>query len=194
MSATRRQAERSVDDRRPGHRRRRTRGFTLLELVTVIVIIAVLSGIAVGAGRHAMETGRIARAKAELATLAIALAAYQRVYGDYPRTDATAFLLQALLGKCSPVGTPMADRPLIDRTHFMVLDDRDPSSDPTAQLIDPWGQPYRYAYRSQSPWTNSSYVLWSVGPDGQDSGGLLAGGYPAPSAATNLDNVYANRN
>ena len=50
-------------------------GFTLLELLAVIAIIAVLSGIVIGAGRRASESGKVARAKAELAALGAALAA-----------------------------------------------------------------------------------------------------------------------
>jgi prepilin-type N-terminal cleavage/methylation domain-containing protein len=51
----------------PGGRHPRFHGFTLIELLTVIALIGLLTGIVIGAGRHAAERGRSARAKAELA-------------------------------------------------------------------------------------------------------------------------------
>lgn len=173
--------------------RRASLGFTLLELLTVIAIVAVLSGIAIGAGRHAIEAGKNARAKAELAALSVALDAYCRSYGDYPRTNDSISLLQALIGRRSPTGALVTGPVTIDSGKFAISVGGDPFANPTAQLLDPWEQPYRYTYKTQSPWTNSSYVLWSVGPDGADAGVMLAGGYADRAATQNLDNIYANQ-
>ena len=72
--------------------------FTLIELLTVITIIGILAGIVIGVGRRAGESGREARAKVELAAITTALESYKRQYGDYPRTNSGAALLQALVG------------------------------------------------------------------------------------------------
>jgi general secretion pathway protein G len=169
------------------------RAFTLLEMLTVMAIIAVLAGLIIGVGRRASETGRIARAKAELAVLAAALETYQRTFGDCPQTDDAAQLLQSLIGKRDPRNTLIAARSLLETAKFTTADSRDPLVDPSALLVDPWGRPYRYAYKTQAPWSNASYVLYSVGPDGGDSGALLAGGFIDPVPPENADNIYANR-
>ena len=59
-------------------------------------------------------------------------------------------------------------------------------------LIDPWDHPYRFAYKSQVPWKNPGYVLYSAGPDGVATDSLRPGGFADPTAAGNADNLYAN--
>ncbi len=168
-------------------------GFTLLELLVVVGIIALLSGLVLGVGRHAIETGKIARAKGELVVLAAALEAYQRSYGDYPQTKDGNRFLQSLIGRRGPLGSLLDGRCLIEAAKFTTAAALDPFTNSTAVLIDPWDQPYVYAYKSQSPWTNSRFVLYSIGPDGVDSPTLLPGGFIDPSPAVNTDNLYANR-
>jgi general secretion pathway protein G len=170
------------------------RAFTLLELLAVLSIIAVLAGIVVGAGHHANEMGRVARARAELAVLSAALENYQRAYGDYPQTDAEAQLLQSLIGKRDPLNTVIETRSLIEAARFSTAESRDPFTNSTAVLIDPWGQPYVYIYKvPASGWNNPGFVLYSIGPDATDSPTLLPGGFVDPSPPENTDNIYANR-
>lgn len=64
----------------------RAAGFTLLELLTAVAVIAILTTFAVGAIRGAKERANIARARADLAALVTALEEYRRHYGDYPQT------------------------------------------------------------------------------------------------------------
>ena len=62
------------------------RAFTLLELLTAIAVIAILSTLAIGSVRGAKERAKIAQARGELAALAAALEEFKRLYGDYPQT------------------------------------------------------------------------------------------------------------
>lgn len=166
--------------------RRPHAGFTLLELLAVIAIIAVLSGMVIGVGRRASERGKTARARVELAAISTALEDYKRTYGDFPRTDDEVQLLRALQGRRGPASEiPVSGRGLIEAARFMIRDD---------VLVDPWGRPYVYAYKAPAGgWTNPSFVLYSSGPDQSENSRLTTGGFPDPAAPGNRDNVYAGR-
>lgn len=177
-------------------------GFTLIELLAVLAIVAILTSIVLGSGRRVVESGKAARAQAELAALSAALESYKLQHGDYPRTGDNAVLVQSLLGQLGPAGTPLASAGRVEievaKFTFGVATASNTSVDPftntAALLVDPWGRSYRYAYKSASPWTNPSFVLYSVGSDGADAPALLAGGFADTTATANADNLYANRN
>lgn len=63
---------------------RNLKAFTLIELLTVIAIIGILAGISFTAFRGVGDQARLNRAKSELETLSVSLAAYKRYFGDYP--------------------------------------------------------------------------------------------------------------
>lgn len=169
-------------------------GFTLIELLLAMAIVAVLAGIVLGAGRRAVEQGRIARAQAELAVVAAALESYRLQQGDFPRTDDGAMLLQALIGRRGPGRDPIESRAFLELARFEISDGLDPQVDARARLTDPWGQPYVYAYRTPpSNWANPGYVLYSKGPDAEDAGALETGGWPNPADLRNGDNVSVSR-
>lgn len=168
-------------------------GFTLLELLVVLGIIAILASLALGAGRRVVESGKVARAKGELTVLAAALESYRRNYGDYPQTGDAARLLQSLLGRRGPLNHAIDGRAFIESAKFSTADAHDPLANLSAVLVDPWGRPYVYSYKTQAPWTNTGFVLYSIGPDGADSPALLTGGFIDPAPSVNADNLYANR-
>lgn len=186
--------------------------FTLLELLAVLAIVAVLTSVVIGVGRRAVESGRVARAKAELAALAVALESYQRQHGDYPRTTDNAALVQSLIGKLGPSGDTLAHA---GRAHLEIAKftlalasapdtARDPFADTSATLLDPWGQPYRYAYDTRANgWQSHTYLLVSAGTDQRLTlplpvSGLITSSYEgaldSEQQPVNTDNLYANRN
>ena len=177
----------------PGAIRQRA-AFTLLELLAVISLIAILAGIVLGVGRRAVESAKVARAKADLAAISAALESYRRAYGDFPQTDDEARLLQSLIGKRGPANAVITGRSLLEVARFSTAGPLDPFNDNSAVLIDPWGQAYLYAYKTPpAGWTNPGYVLYSVGPDGADTAALLPGGFIDPAPQANADNLSANR-
>jgi type II secretory pathway pseudopilin PulG len=166
--------------------------FTVLELLIVVGLIGVLSTLVLGVGRYARENGRNARAASELSALAAALESYRLARGDYPHTDQPARLLQALIGRRGPAGEPLSAGAVIDAGRFCLGTAGDPFLNDAAELLDPWGSPYRYAYKSEMPWSNPVYVLYSAGPDTLAAAALLAGGFPDRTAPGNADNVWAS--
>jgi general secretion pathway protein G len=122
-------------------------GFTLLELLVVILIIGLLTSIV--APRFFGQIGRseVIAAKAQIDAFVKALTAYRIDVGQFP---ATAEGLSALY-----VAPPKAG----DRWHGPYLNDVVP--------VDPWGNPYRYAFPSSR---NKDFDIMSYGRDGQAGG------------------------
>jgi len=163
--------------------------FTLVELLTVIAIIAVLASVVIGLGQHASARGKVVRTKAELAALTTALETYRQQHGDFPRTNDATVMLQALVGKRGPNSESMSGPVLLDLALFTTGDSLDPVQSSAAKLIDPWGNAYAYGYYSVMG--QRGYVLYSAGPDGV---ALAPEGLNQQyrEAAANLDNVYAS--
>lgn len=166
------------------------RAFTLIELLTVISIIAILSAISVNVIKGVKERSSVGLAKTELAALSQALEMYKLQYGDYPQTgnasnsslsaavasatDAQGILFNALTGKRGPLSTnfPMNGKAYVDLARFKL---QDPATMPATgktqaanAFVDPWGNHYLYYYKTGSPavWNKTpSYIMLSVGPD-----------------------------
>ncbi|MCM2275458.1 MAG: prepilin-type N-terminal cleavage/methylation domain-containing protein [Candidatus Didemnitutus sp.] len=195
------------------------RAFTLLELLAVIAIIAVLTGIVIGVGRRASTAGKVAQAKAELAVLSAALESYKRQYGDYPQAGAVNFALpltpiaadhanvrlyNALTGFYGPKINELQPRgrEFIELVRFST-ETADTGMATAAlvsapelnALLDPWGNRYVYYYRSGSgaTWTQPGYVLYSVGPDGARSDATEFSCHEPPAPTGIVDyNAHAN--
>lgn len=129
-------------------------GFTLIEIVVVMAIIAILAGLVGGSAMLARKRGSIAKAKAAIASMETAITMYQLDMVNYPSdTEGIKSLVETLTqnpGDSSWRGPYMG---------FKSEDLKD------GEAVDPWGNPYRY--NSSSPQHNTaSYDLYSFGPDG----------------------------
>jgi general secretion pathway protein G len=124
---------------------RRHRGFTLLELLVVLVVLGLLAGIV--APKYFAQLGRSETkvAKAQIEGLGKALDLYRLEVGHYPSTEQG---LQALV----------AAPPEEGKWTGPYLQKKLPQ--------DPWGRSYVYRY----PGENSEYDLFSLGKDGQPGG------------------------
>jgi general secretion pathway protein G len=121
------------------------RGFTLLELLVVMVIIGLLA--AYVAPRYFSQVGRseVRSAQAQIASLRSALDTYRLDMGAYPSTEQG---LAALTTR--PANAPRWNGPYLQK----------------AAPPDPWGKPYQY----RSPGEHGEFDLLSFGKDGQPGG------------------------
>jgi len=122
------------------------KGFTLIELMIVVIIIAALSAMVVPRLSNRSEQAKITVADADInSNIGLALKLYKLDNGRYPTTGQG---LKALLSKPSSSPTP-------NNWNGPYLE---------TKPLDPWK--VEYAYKSPGANNTSSYDLYSFGPDG----------------------------
>ena len=130
-----------------GTSKREDRGFTLVELMLVVVIIGVLAAMVVPRLAGRSEQAKTARAKSDIASIGLALDLFELDAGHYPDS------LETLVAKEPPA--ELGDEAKA-RWNGPYLKKGLPR--------DPWGRPYEYQQLSQH---HLDYDLFSFGPDGQ---------------------------
>ena len=126
-------------------------GFTLLELVVVIIVLGLLAAIVAPQILRRVSDAPATSAKTQVALFATALDNYRLDNGAYPTTEQG---LAALREK--PTRAPI---PANWRGPYLRQD----------VPLDPWGKPY--IYRSPGERNASGYDLLSLGRDGKPGGG-----------------------
>jgi len=122
------------------------RGFTLIEIMLVVIIIGALVAMVMPRFAGRGEQAKAAAAKADIqANIATGLKLYELDNGNFPSTEDG---LNALLVK--PPSSTTWTGPYIER-----------------KPIDPWGREYKY--KSPGDHRTADYDLWSTGKDGIES-------------------------
>lgn len=129
----------------------RKSGFSLVEMLIVIALIAVIGTLLIGRIGNLFGTSQedVARQFVQNSMTA-PLLKYRIDTGSYPTTEeGLSALLQAPAGKSARWRGPYIDR----------------------LPEDPWGRPYQYRY----PGTHNrdGYDLWSLGPDGSGEASII---------------------
>ena len=127
---------------------RTSKGFTLIEVMVVIVILGVLAALIVPRVMGRPDEARIVAAKQDLAAISQALRLYKLDNRRYPTTEQG---LQSLLAK--PTTAPVPDN--WKKGGYV---EKLPK--------DPWGHPYHYL----APGTHGEFDVFSYGADGQPGG------------------------
>ena len=125
----------------------REQGFTLIEVMVVVVILGILAAILVPKVMDRPEQARLTKARQDIRALEAALNLYKLDNYVYPSTDQG---LEALVEKpSSPEPPNWKEGGYVDRLPR-----------------DPWGNDYQYL----SPGENGTFDLYSLGADGQLGG------------------------
>jgi general secretion pathway protein G len=124
----------------------RQRGFTLIEIMVVVVIIGLLAAFIVPQVMGRVDEARITKAKGDIQMLETALSMYRLDTARYPTTQ------QGL-------------KALVTKPEDPAVRNWKPGGYLSRVSKDPWGNEYRYVY----PGTKGrEYDLYSLGPDGQE--------------------------
>jgi general secretion pathway protein G len=124
-------------------RSRNDAGYTLLELLVVMGILAVLTAMATPQLMGYFGKAKTQSVQLQIESIGTALELYYMENGSYPSTSVG---LKALVE-----ATPEAPRwngPYLKKAK---------------NLLDPWGRPYQYVY----PVSNGDYEVYSLGPNGK---------------------------
>lgn len=128
-------------------RQRLLRAFTLMEILVVLAILGLLAGLAISNLGKTFDDSKIKTVELFVnSSMRAPLFNYKMHMGDYPSTQEG---LQALV---APPATRSAGW-------------RGPYVDQGKLPLDPWNEPYRYAYPGSR--NKDTYDLWSAGPDRQ---------------------------
>jgi general secretion pathway protein G len=128
------------------HKRERSEGFTLLELLVVLVILGLLAAIATPQVMKYLSRARTQSAALQIHNLASALDLFRLDVGRYPsEEEGLGSLVEA------PPTTPNWNGPYVKKKEM---------------LVDPWGHPYAY----RIPGEHGEYDLYSAGADNAAGG------------------------
>jgi general secretion pathway protein G len=125
-------------------------GFTLMELLIVLIILGMLASIAVPQAVKDLGRAKTDTAQLQVQALSMNLDFYKIDVGQYPSQEEG---LKALINKPANVENWLG--PYVKKS---------------ASLIDPWGEPYLYKISSENSVGENSVEILSMGADKKTGG------------------------
>lgn len=140
-------------------RKYKSNGFTLIEVMVVVVILAILAAIIVPRVLKRPEQARVAAAQADIRAIQNAMELYKLDNGFYPSTEQG---IKALVTK--PTSSPVPQN--WSKSGYLPK-----------LMMDPWGQPFHYMHPGQ----HGSIDIWSDGPPDSSGKNATIGNWDANS-------------
>ena len=167
-------------------------GFTIIELMVVVAIVAVLGAIATPLYTEYIEKARVVRAIAEIKMISQAITVYELETGKYPQSLAevgpSAWLKShSAMASAQPTLTTILRKISLTVVCTVWVSPAE-AADNNITLLDPWGSPYQYLNIQNSTTKgkgsfrkdrflvpiNTDYDLYSMGRDRKSSLPLTA--------------------
>lgn len=124
--------------------RHRTAGFTLIEIMVVVVVIGVLAALVIPTFLGKADKAKVAVAQQKIGNIETAINLFYQDYSRFPES------IDELIHKPADISDEQWSPPSLKAKH----------------LEDPWGNQYVYQY----PGEHGPYDLFSMGADGQEGG------------------------
>jgi general secretion pathway protein G len=134
------------ESQRPVRNRDRQAGFTLVELLVVLVILSLIMGLVGPRVLSYLSDSRVKAAKLQIDSLSAALDLFYLDTGRYP-------------SKSEGLEVLMERKPSVEHWNGPYLQQN-------ALPLDPWGNPYEY----RIPGEKAAYEIVSLGADGREGG------------------------
>lgn len=122
------------------------RGFTLMEMLVVLVVIGLIAAVAIPQVMGLLESAKHKAARIQLETVSQSLNYYQLDVGEYPTVQQGLAVLWT-----APNGIDTWNGPYVRQER---------------QLVDPWGKPLLY----RTPGKKGPFDLVTLGADGVEGG------------------------
>ena len=200
--------------------RRQKSGFTLIEVMIVLLVVGILIGVTFVGASYLFIAQQEKKALADIGAIKLALEEFKIEFGDYPRTDVNLSnpddevlcgrrLFQALSGYVDKKGILYEDPSLRPKSFLksdalnlaeqtgrsmrkVILDltDFESGTIPEYVAIDSWDTPYVYEHPRRDG--NLGYLLFSKGPDQETSKFTTEQASPPERQDFDYDNLPAN--